>query len=105
MHDDIKRFHISGTTSDRNLIAEKERLSRFLETEMRGEGFVPVLDLDPQLTLDYDTKTETFAFTLSVWGSKVEKDKAWLVDGLMAGKMIMKSILPTKSKESSDTQK
>lgn len=105
MHDDIKRFHMEGTIDDRNLIASKERHVRFMETEMRDEGFVPALDLEPQLTLDYDPESETFAFRLSVWGIYVGEKLAWLADGMMGGKMIMKSTPPTKSKESSDTPK
>lgn len=105
MHDDIKRFFQEGTTQDGNLVTEKERLVRFTETSMREDGFVPVLDLEPQFTLDYDPTAETFAFSLSVWGSYVGKEEAWRVDGLMGGKTIMKSTPPTKSKESSNTPK
>ena len=105
MHDDIKRFHIEGITDDRNVIAQKERMVRFLEDGMRTEGFIPVFDLEPQLTLDYDPETEQFAFLLSVWGSPVEKEIVWRAAGMMGGKMIMKSTPPIKSKESSDTPK
>lgn len=105
MHDDIKRFPLEGTIGDRNLITEKERLVRFVETEMRGEGYVPVLDLHPHFTLDYDPESETFAFVLSVYGTHVGKEEACEVAGMMDGTTIMKSISPTKSKESSATQK
>lgn len=105
MHDDIKRFSLEGTLSDRNLIDEKERLIRFVETDMREEGWVPSLDLHPHFTLDYDPAEGTFGFVLSVWGIHVGEEEAWRVDGMMDGKTIMKSTLPTKSKESSDTQK
>lgn len=100
MHDDIKRFPLDGTLEDRNIVSAKERLVRFQETAMRDDGFVPVLDLHPHFTLDYDPAAESYQFTLSVWGSYVGEDKSWLVDGMMDGKTIMKSILPTKSKES-----
>jgi len=103
MHDDIKRFPLEGSLEDRNIVSAKERLVRFQETAMREDGFVPVLDLHPHFTLDYDPQSESYEFSLSVWGSYVGKKEAWLVDGMLDGKTIMKSTLPTKSKESCDT--
>jgi len=103
MHDEIIRYALEGEISDGNLVENKERLVFFLETQMRDEGVVPVLDMDPQFTLDYDPEREAFGFKLSVYGSYVGSN-ACEIEGTMGGTMIMKHTVQTKLKESSDTQ-
>lgn len=89
MHDEIVRHSLDGIVSDDNLIQTRNRLIEFLETQMREEGCVPLLDIDPQFTLDYDAETETYKFQLSVYGAKTEED-TWLISGIMSGKKIPK---------------
>lgn len=103
MHDEIIRYDMAGEISDENIVENKERLVFFLETQMRDEGVAPVLDMEPHFTLDYSPERELFEFQLSVYGSYVGSN-ACEIAGTMAGKTIWKSIPPTKSKESSDTQ-
>ena len=91
MHDNIRAFHLRGEIPDSNLIAEKKKLVDELETTMRDNGHAPVLDLNPQFTLDY--KDDKYQFRLTVYGVKV-KD-AWAVTGISDGK-ILNSTTPRK---------
>ena len=62
MHDEIIRYHLDGTMSDGNIVEQRERLISSLEGTMRDMGAVPVLDLDPQFTLDYMPQAESYNF-------------------------------------------
>jgi hypothetical protein len=87
MHDDIKKFSLEGVLGEPNIVTTKERLIQHVEGLMRDYGYVPALDLEPQFTLDY-LPEEGFKFTLSVYGAKVEKEKAWSISGILNGKPI-----------------
>ena len=90
MHDDIKKFTREGYISDTNLVRDKEWQVNDLEKEMREHGYVPVLDLEPQFTLDYDPESETYLFTLSIYSVHVGKENSWDTAGMMTGNPIMK---------------
>ena len=96
MHDEIKRYSLAGTIADDDIIKRKERLVNDLESAMRDEGFVPVLDLDPQFTLQFLPDSETYEFKLSVYGCEV--DNPWAVAGMMSGVPISKSTSLGKSR-------
>ena len=100
MHDDIKRFPLDGEIGDANVVEEKARLVAFVESQMRDDGYIPALDMEPQFTRSYKPDTETYAFVLSVYGIYVGKAKAWDVAGMMGGKIITKYIPPVRSKQS-----
>ncbi len=91
MHDDIKKFLLSGEISDSNVVKTKERLIEAVEADMREQGYVPDLDKDPQFTMSYFPETAKFNFVLTVYGIYVGKDKAWITGGVMGGKTILKS--------------
>jgi hypothetical protein len=93
LHEDIKTFFLEGEVSDNNLVETKERLIMALESIMKDRGFVPVLDIDPQFTLDYIPELEKYNFKLTVYGVKLENEgEAWEIVGLMNGKKIMRYI-------------
>lgn len=96
MHDDIKKFFLSGDISSANVVQTKERLIQAQEAIMRDEGYVPDLDKEPQFTRNYVEETNRFTFALTVYGIYVGKDKAWATGGIMGGKTILKSIPATK---------
>lgn len=97
MHDDINKFSLDGEIKDSgNIVEQRERLVNFLETQMRDEGIVPALDLEPQFTLDYNSETEGYNFQLTVYGIEVGKEEAWQVAGVMSGKPIAKYTHPVK---------
>lgn len=94
---------MEGEIFDGNIVESKERLVFFVETQMRDDGVVPTLDMDPQFTLDYSPEREAYNFELSVYGSYVGSE-ACEVAGTMSGIMIMKSTPQIRSKESSGMQ-
>ncbi len=100
MHDDIIRYTLNGEISDTNLVQEKERLVLFMENQMRYDGLVPNLDMDPQFTLDYNAEREVYYFTLTVYGVHIGKEQAWHAAGTTAGTTIMRHTPPVKLNQS-----
>lgn len=95
VHNDIKRFGLTGTiTSDRFVVA-REALLKDVEDSMRDEGYVPVLDLHPQFTREFDVDSETFTFEISIYGAYVG-DESWHIAGMTNGTLVGKSIRPQK---------
>jgi hypothetical protein len=99
MHDEIIRYTISGEVSDRKLPQIKQSMIEFLETQMRDDGIVPSLDLEPQFTREYNVQTDRFEFSLTVYGVFVGGEEAWPVAGVMSGTKILKYTPQAKSKE------
>jgi hypothetical protein len=89
MHEDIRKFSLEGEVTETNMTKTKERLVHHIESLMRDYSYVPALDLEPQFTLDY-LDDGAFKFSLSVYGIKVAKEKAWSTGGIMSGKEIPK---------------
>jgi hypothetical protein len=100
MHDEIIRYTIAGEVSDRSLAQVKESMTQFIETQMRDDGIVPLLDMEPQFTRVFNQDRELFAFSLSVYGVYVGGEEAWPVAGVMNGTKILKYTAQAKSKES-----
>lgn len=91
MHDDIRRFSLTGTISQDKLLQTRERLIEDVEAGMRDEGYVPVLDLYQQFTREYDPGTGTFSFEVSVYGVYVG-ESAWQQAGMTNGILVEKYI-------------
>jgi hypothetical protein len=105
MHDEVTRFPLEGVLTDKlNLAQHKERMVHFLEGDMRDNGFVPLLDMEPHYTQSYDPAGEHFVFKLSVYGVFVGKEKAWDVSGMMSGKIIPKYTPQARLSQRSDTR-
>ena len=97
MHDEILRYSLDGEITDSNLESHKTQLVEMLEMQMRDDGVVPSLDLDPGFTLDYDPERDVFKFELSVYGIYVGREgDLWGTAGMTAGKKIMKHTPLTK---------
>jgi hypothetical protein len=90
MHEDIRKFSLEGEVAETNMVNTKDRLVHHIESLMRDYSYVPALDLEPQFTLDYVPESEAFKFNLTVYGIKVDKEKAWSTGGIMNGKEIPK---------------
>jgi hypothetical protein len=98
MHDEIKKFYLEGELAEVNIVETKERIVHHLENMMRDYGFVPSIDNEPQFTLQFNPETEAFDFKLTVYGVKVDKERAWGISGITSGKEISKSIRRPKLK-------
>lgn len=96
MHDEIIRHSLKGRISDGNIVQQRERLIHFIESQMKDEGCVPSLDLDPQFTLDYDPSSETYEFELTVYGIYIGKENVCEAVGMTSGVRIEKNKLGNK---------
>lgn len=86
MHDKIEPFHLSGEIMESALLKEQERIVEFLEGSMRDDGYIPVLDIDPQWSLEYEVDKGIYKFDLTIYG--VKEENAWDYAGTMNGKLI-----------------
>ncbi len=102
-HKTIKRFYISGEIHDDSAIPRlKVEYIRLLQQQMKDLGYALRLDIDPDFTIKYNKKTETFTFKISIYGSYVGKKKIECVVGIDGTQVIYTQ--PNKSKESSQAQ-
>jgi hypothetical protein len=97
-HKPIKRFAMSGEAPTvEDAIRVRQQIERLLVENMREEGYVPVLDIDPSF-LNTMTPEETFRWTVVIQGVYVGRTQAWTVEGISGGKKITRR---DKSKQSS----
>ncbi len=102
-HKSIKRFYISGEIHDDSAIGRlRIEYTRMLKQEMREQGYAERLDIDPDFTIKYNKKTETFTFKISLYGSYVGKKKIECVVGIDGTQVIYTQ--PNKSSEYSQAQ-
>lgn len=94
LHNDIRAFHLEGQIDDTKIEQTKERLIHFLKDQMRVDGYVEVLDIDPQFSMKFDAETGEFIYHLTLYGIE-EADTTCA--GYINGKPIIKYIPPTKS--------
>lgn len=97
MHEEIKRFGHEGFVAEGvNTVDFKDSQVRFVESVMRDEGFVPALDIEAQYTQEYNVDENKFKYQVSVYGMYVGEEEAWRIAGVMSGRTISKTTLPTK---------
>ena len=97
MHEEIKRFGFKGIVAEgTNVVEFKNSMVRFVENQMREEGFVPALDIEAQYTQQYHQEHNNYSFEISVYGLYVGEEKAWQAAGVMNGRTILRSIPQTK---------
>ncbi len=63
---------------------------RLIESDMREQGYVPILDLDIQFSLLYDEPQDLYEFDIVVYGVYVGKKKAHLYEGFSGQSLIPK---------------
>ena len=97
-HRKIKRFQINVDFYDNaQLISLRPQYENLLIQDMRGKGYVRVLDIDPAFSVEFTG--ETWKFLMSIHGVYVGKKKAWQSEGITQGKLIPRSMRPTTSKQ------
>ena len=86
-HRNIKRFQIEVEFHDNaQLISLRPQYENLLVQDMRGKGYVRVLDIDPAFSVEFTG--ETWKFLMSIHGVYVGKKKAWQSEGITQGKSI-----------------
>lgn len=92
----IKRFQMEFQVEDSGVFMQKrDQYSSVLITQLRDNGYVPLLDLPTFTTVDY--REERFYFTITVQSVYVGKKSSWQIDGILHGKVVLKSTPETKS--------
>jgi hypothetical protein len=82
-HKSIKSFNLEGIIKDDASIGRlKIEYIRLLTIQMREDGFVPRLDMDPDFTIYYNSDKEYFEFTLTVYGTYLGRKKSKCVEGM-----------------------
>jgi hypothetical protein len=82
-HRPIHRFVFDGEIYDESAIGRfKLEYIKTLQTQIRIDGYVPRLDIDPDFTIQYNSEREIFEFTLSVYGVYVGKSNSECILGI-----------------------
>ena len=90
-HRKIKRFQINVEFQDNSqLISLRPQYENLLIQDMRGKGYVRVLDIDPAFALEFDG--EGWKFLMTIHGIYVGKRKAWRLEGVSQNKLIPRNI-------------
>lgn len=98
-HRKIKRFQIDVEFHDNaQLISLRPQYENLLIQDMRGKGYVRVLDIDPAFSVEFTG--ETWKFLMSIHGVYVGKKKAWQLEGITQGKSIPRTTRRTISSRS-----
>ena len=89
-HRNIKRFQIQVEFYDNaQLISLRPQYENLLAQDMRGKGYIRVLDVDPAFSIEFTG--ETWRFLMTLHGIYVGKKKAWQLEGITQGKLIARS--------------
>ena len=98
-HKRIKRFQIQVQFYDNSqLISLRPQYENLLVQDMRGKGYVRVLDIDPAFSIEFNG--ETWKFLMTLHGVYVGKKKAWQLEGITQSKLIPRNIRPVTSSQS-----
>lgn len=98
-HKRIKRFQIEVEFYDNaQLISLKPQYENLLIQDMRGKGYVRVLDIDPAFSIEFTG--ETWRFLMTLHGVYVGKRKAWQLEGITQSKLIPRNMPQVISNQS-----
>lgn len=98
-HKRIKRFQIEVEFYDNaQLISLRPQYENLLVQDMRGKGYVRVLDIDPAFSIEFTG--ETWRFLMTLHGIYVGKKKAWQLEGTTQSRLIPRSMPPVTSNQS-----
>lgn len=91
MNKKLKSFGMQGQIHDDAAIPRlRIEYQRLIESDMREQGYVPILDLDVQFSLLYDEPNDLYEFDIVVYGVYVGRKKAHLYEGFSGQSLIPK---------------
>jgi len=94
-HKPIKRFQVRVEfLDDSDIIRIKHQYESMLTHQMRDKGYLRVLDIDTNFSVEFDGTTWVFLMTL--YGTYVGKKKAWQSEAITQGKLIPRTTLSRK---------
>ena len=90
-HKPIKRFQIKVEfLDDSHMIRIKNQYENILTHQMRDKGYLRVLDIDTNFSVEFDGTTWMFLMTL--YGIYVGRNQAWQHEAIMQGKLLPRTI-------------
>ena len=90
-HKPIKRFQVRVEfLDDSDMVRIKHQYESMLTHQMRDKGYLRILDIDTNFSVEFDGTTWMFLMTL--YGTYVGKKKAWQYEGTTQGKLIPRII-------------
>lgn len=91
MNKKLKSFGMQGQIHDDSAIPRlRKQYEHMIEDDMRIQGYVPILDLDIQFSLEYDESADIYNFDIVLYGIYVGKKKAFLYEGFSGQTLIPK---------------
>jgi hypothetical protein len=91
MNKKLKSFGMQGQIhNDAAIPRLRLEYERLIESDMREQGYVPILDLDIQFSLLYDEEQDKYEFDIVVYGVYVGKKKAHLYEGFSGQNLVPK---------------
>ena len=97
-HKPIKRFPIKVEFADDSGIPRlRYQYESMLTHDMRSKGYVRVLDIDTNFSIEFNG--ETWVFLMTLYGVYVGKKKAWQSEGITQGKLIPRTTRQTISNQ------
>lgn len=96
MFPDIHKFTEDGVTRSEDRVMKKGFVTNRIIENMRGEGYVPVLDMYPMMQTEYWPEKDLFKYTIVVYG--VKADNPWNYEGWLEGRFLP-ATTKTKSKQ------
>lgn len=91
MNKKLKSFGMQGQIHDDAAIPRlRIEYQRLIESDMREQGYVPILDLDVQFSLSYDQQNDLYEFDIIVYGVYVGKKKSHLFEGFSGQNLVPK---------------
>lgn len=96
MHSNVKRFQVDGIINDdADFPRLRTQFEDMLVKEMRGSGYVPVLDLGPYFSTEY--QENSYKFVITAYGIYVGRRKSWEIHGISNGRRVPTTTLRSKS--------
>lgn len=83
----IKRFQMEGVMADNaDIIRLREQHINMMYQDMRSQGYVPVLDLDPHVLTTYTGNA--YEFTLTIYGVYYGKARSQRIYGVAGNREV-----------------
>jgi hypothetical protein len=102
-HKPIKKFYLDGVIHDESAIGRlRLEYVRLLISEMKLSGYVPRIDIEPDFTIDYNERKQSFEFALTVHGIYIGRKQSEWIAGIDGNKPIYTQ--KNKSREFSQEQ-
>lgn len=89
LHKPLKPFTLDVQFKDSAFFAKKQDdIVRIIHEMMREKGYIPVLDLNPYITVEYDCQNDTFNYKVTCHGTYVGRKKSWELQGWTMGRLL-----------------